>query len=79
VIFGEAAEIISKAIGNVSAGNRPFSKITCAGVKEAVQSASRYAQPGVVVLFAPGGTSYDAFKDFEERGAQFTKWVHELS
>jgi UDP-N-acetylmuramoylalanine--D-glutamate ligase len=32
-----------------------------------------------VVLFSPGGTSYDEFKDFEERGEFFKKWVLELS
>ena len=36
------------------------------------------AQPGEVVLLSPGGTSYDAFKDFEERGQFFRDWVNQL-
>jgi len=31
------------------------------------------------VLFSPGGTSYDEFKDFEERGERFRQWVKALS
>jgi UDP-N-acetylmuramoylalanine--D-glutamate ligase len=48
-------------------------------LKEAIISASRATQPGYVVLFSPGGTSYDEFNDFEERGENFRKWVLELS
>jgi UDP-N-acetylmuramoylalanine--D-glutamate ligase len=29
----------------------------------------------VIVLLAPGGTSYDAYKDFEERGEHFRRLV----
>jgi len=47
--------------------------------QEAVLAASRLAQPGFVVLFSPGGTSYDEFKDFEERGERFKQWVLEFS
>lgn len=32
----------------------------------------------VVVLLSPGGTSYDAYKDFEERGEHFRKLVKAL-
>jgi len=48
-------------------------------LREAVISAAEVASAGDVVLLSPGGTSYDEFKDFEERGAAFKKWVQELS
>jgi UDP-N-acetylmuramoylalanine--D-glutamate ligase len=36
------------------------------------------AQPGDVVLLSPGGTSFDAYRDYEERGAHFRALVHAL-
>ena len=42
---------------------------------EAGDTARRLAEPGDVVLFSPGGTSFDEFKDFEERGDRFREWV----
>jgi UDP-N-acetylmuramoylalanine--D-glutamate ligase len=29
-------------------------------------------------LLSPGGTSFDEFHDFEDRGEAFKKWVMEL-
>jgi UDP-N-acetylmuramoylalanine--D-glutamate ligase len=79
VVFGEAAAKIKTAIGPVSTDRRPFTLTECSGVETAVQTAAQVARPGSVVLFSPGGTSYDEFKDFEERGELFSKWVHQLS
>lgn len=79
VIFGEAAEKIQAAIGQRAPGSKPYSLTRVATCREAVLAASRLAQPGFVVLFSPGGTSYDEFKDFEERGERFKEWVREFS
>lgn len=79
VVFGEAAEKIAKAVGSSKSGQRPFSLVRCGDLKEAVIRAANVAEAGDVVLLSPGGTSFDAFKDFEERGEKFTKWVLELS
>jgi UDP-N-acetylmuramoylalanine--D-glutamate ligase len=42
---------------------------------EAVELAARIASPNSVVLLSPGGTSYDAYKNFEERGEHFRHLV----
>ncbi len=79
IIFGEAAPKIAAAIGERKPGSKPFSIVRCANLREAVAAAARLAQPGYVVLFSPGGTSFDEFRDFEERGECFKSWVQELS
>jgi UDP-N-acetylmuramoylalanine--D-glutamate ligase len=79
VIFGEAAEKIQAAIGQRTLGSKPYSLVRVEKCQEAVMAASRLAQPGFVVLFSPGGTSFDEFKDFEERGEKFKQWVLEFS
>lgn len=45
---------------------------------EAVKRAARVAQAGDVVLLSPGGTSYDAYQDFAERGEHFRQLVSRL-
>jgi UDP-N-acetylmuramoylalanine--D-glutamate ligase len=45
---------------------------------EAVKRAAEVARPGDVVLLSPGGTSFDAFKDFAERGDKFQEFVRAL-
>lgn len=79
VVFGEAAPLILKAVGQANQGRRPFSVKVCGGLQEAVQAAAQVTEPGDVVLLAPGGTSFDEFTDFEERGERFIQWVKELS
>jgi UDP-N-acetylmuramoylalanine--D-glutamate ligase len=47
-------------------------------LEEAVSEAARGARSGEVVLLSPGGTSYDAFRDFAERGDRFKDLVEAL-
>lgn len=79
VLFGEAAGLIADAIGTPAAGGRPYTIARCETLEQAVQAAAQVAEAGDVVLLSPGGTSYDAFIDFEERGNRFTQWVKELT
>jgi UDP-N-acetylmuramoylalanine--D-glutamate ligase len=79
IVFGEAAELIASAVGPLQPGERPFSLTRCSGLRQAVQAAAEIAQPGDVVLLAPGGTSFDEFRDFEERGERYKQWLMELS
>ncbi len=79
ILFGDAAEKIQAALGQRIPGSKPYSVTRVAKCEEAVKAASRLAQPGFVVLFSPGGTSYDEFKDFEERGERFKQWVLDFS
>ena len=78
IVFGDASEKILKTIGLPQTGSRPYSITHCTDLYQAVITASQVANPGDVVLLSPGGTSYDAFKDFAERGERFRLWVHQL-
>jgi UDP-N-acetylmuramoylalanine--D-glutamate ligase len=79
VLFGEAAEKIQKTVAGLGSGKMRFSIERVNGLKEAVHKAAEVAESGDVVLLSPGGTSFDEFKDFAERGERFGTWVHELS
>jgi UDP-N-acetylmuramoylalanine--D-glutamate ligase len=79
VVFGESAPKILKAIASVRTDLRPEKVVECLDLQEAVQQAASLAQKGDIVLLSPGGTSFDEFKDFEERGERFRLWVNQLS
>jgi UDP-N-acetylmuramoylalanine--D-glutamate ligase len=72
VLIGEASEKIRQALGDVT------ETVTAPDLKEAVDVARERARPGEVVLLSPACASFDMFRDFEDRGAQFKKIVREL-
>jgi UDP-N-acetylmuramoylalanine--D-glutamate ligase len=78
IIFGAAKEKILSAIRSNSAHARPFSVTATTNLLQAVLAAYEISEAGDVVLLSPGGTSYDEFKDFEERGEKFRLWVQQL-
>ena len=78
IIFGEAGEIIQRAVGEVHLGRRPYTIQRFAGLQQAVKAAAELVEAGDVVLLSPGGTSFDEFRDFEARGEAFRQWVNEL-
>jgi UDP-N-acetylmuramoylalanine--D-glutamate ligase len=78
VVFGEASGKILNALGGVNPGCRPYSIAHSEKLEGAVEAAAGVASEGDVILLSPGGTSYDQFKDFEERGEFFRKWVNSL-
>ncbi len=47
-------------------------------LREAVALARQHAQPGDVVLLSPACSSFDMFRNFEDRGVQFTRAVEEV-
>jgi len=54
-----------------AAWNTAVPCIVAVTLAEAVERACRLANSGDVVLFSPGCSSYDMFRDFEDRGDQF--------
>ncbi len=81
IVFGEMAELVQTAVETQlsQADERVLEKIHRVGtLDEAVATAARIAHPGDVVLLSPGGTSFDAFRDFAERGDKFQELVRGL-
>jgi UDP-N-acetylmuramoylalanine--D-glutamate ligase len=77
ILFGEMGPMIGeklRRLGGASDLDARFPVVST--LEEAVDVARRTARPGDVVLLSPGGTSYDAFKDFAERGDRFHEWVN---
>jgi UDP-N-acetylmuramoylalanine--D-glutamate ligase len=78
VVFGEAAPKILDALSKVQGEPAAFTIDHASGLNEAVQKAYKRSEPDDVVLLSPGGTSYDEFEDFEERGECFRNLVKNL-
>ena len=75
--FGAAGAMIVRTVQERAELNRVTAP-SCAVVQrldEAVDLVRRSAAPNSVVLLSPGGTSYDAYKDFEARGEHFRSLV----
>jgi UDP-N-acetylmuramoylalanine--D-glutamate ligase len=81
IVFGEMAELVRGAVeAQLSRSDeRRLEKIHLVRtLDEAVTRAAQIARSGEVVLLSPGGTSYDAFQDFAERGDKFQALVYGL-
>lgn len=55
-----------------------FELIERSGFEEAVLAAANVAESGDVVLLSPACASFDAFKNFEERGERFREIINSL-
>lgn len=80
ILFGEATEIIAGALNQARQEIEGIDTAIhrCTNLEEAVKLAALVAQPGDVVLLSPGCASYDAFRDFAERGKRFKTLVLQL-
>lgn len=72
VLIGVDAARMAEALAGV------IPTIFARTMPEAVQTAARLARPGESVLLSPMCTSFDMFRDFEDRGDQFRGAVEAL-
>jgi UDP-N-acetylmuramoylalanine--D-glutamate ligase len=76
-LIGEAAERMASELASAAEAGV---EITDVGTLEnAVERVAAEAKLGEVVLLSPACASFDAFKDFEERGDRFRELVEALS
>jgi UDP-N-acetylmuramoylalanine--D-glutamate ligase len=66
ILIGEASEKIRAALGQLTDTH------TARSLEEAVEMARKLTAPGGVVLFSPACSSFDMFRNYEERGERFT-------
>lgn len=78
IVFGEMADLVQAAVETQlkRSGERMLEEIHhVKTLEDAVATAAQVARSGEAVLLSPGGTSYDAFQDFAERGDKFQELV----
>jgi UDP-N-acetylmuramoylalanine--D-glutamate ligase len=75
-LIGEAAEQLVRDLDSAEA--RGVELRRCDGLAEAVSAAASSSRAGDVVLLSPACASFDAYRDFEERGEHFRALVEEL-
>jgi UDP-N-acetylmuramoylalanine--D-glutamate ligase len=72
ILIGEAKEIIFKDLGSLT------QTLKADTLQEAVELAWLDSSPGDIVLLSPACSSFDMFRDYEERGKVFKATVTEL-
>ncbi len=73
LLIGQSAARVAEALQK--AGYQNFHVSTAKTMAEVVAEARRLAQKGDAVVLSPGFASFDMFKNFEDRGLQFTEVV----
>lgn len=78
IAFGEAAPLIAEVLAPYVGRARLQGVEQVSDLPTAVAQAAARVQPGEVVLLSPGGTSFDAYTNFEARGEHFRQLVWAL-
>lgn len=73
IVFGEDGHLIAQSCE----GHTAIYEVT--DLTQAVKLADELAVAGDVVLLSPACASFDQFKNYADRGDQFTQWVASLS
>jgi UDP-N-acetylmuramoylalanine--D-glutamate ligase len=75
-LIGDAAESLEQDLGRARDAGVELRR--CEGLADAVRAAASDARPGEVVMLAPACASFDAYRDFEQRGEHFRSLVKGL-
>jgi len=75
-LIGDAAEPLERDLEPARDAGVELRR--CGGLADAVRAAAADARPGEVVLLAPACASFDAYRDFEQRGEHFRSLVEGL-
>ena len=78
VLTGMTAEKIKNAVRNCPEYDGTPEIYEAEEFRDAILKASELAEPGDVVILSPASTSFDRFRNFEERGNTFKAIVNEM-
>ena len=79
ILTGPTSEKIENATKlALSNTNRKMKIIHCNNLEEAVKISKEKAKTGDIVLLSPASASFDAFKNFMQRGEMFKQFVNSL-
>ena len=82
ILIGATSDKIQEALDaeiNKTGNGKDIEVIRATSYENAVNTARSKAHDGDVVLLSPASTSFDMFRNFEERGNLFKKIVNELN
>lgn len=82
ILIGATSDKIQEALDaeiNKTGNGKDIEVIRATSYEDAVNTARSKAHAGDVVLLSPASTSFDMFRNFEERGNLFKKIVNELN
>lgn len=82
ILIGATSDKIQEALDaeiNKTGNGKDIEVICATSYEDAVNTARSKAHNGDVVLLSPASTSFDMFRNFEERGNLFKKIVNELN
>ena len=79
VLTGATADAIRLAIENDAGyAESGLTVVTCPDFKGAIEQARKMAEEGDAVVLSPACASFDAFRNFEERGNAFREIVNQF-
>ena len=76
IVIGQEAENIEKSC--LAAGFHDYEIMLQPSMSDIVERAKHLVKPGGVVLLSPACASFGMFKNYSDRGEQFTNVVNEL-
>jgi UDP-N-acetylmuramoylalanine--D-glutamate ligase len=74
IVFGECANSVFLTAKGLNRG----AVFVAASMQDAVNTAAEKTAAPAVILFSPGGSSFDQFRNYEDRGEKFTEYVRSI-